>query len=186
MFPWAVENRKLATNPATGFLVCVPKRVRSRGPSFTAMEVRTILSGSLVMDQGRVSPEHALARRWIPWMCAYSGARVGEIAQMRGSEIVEIEGVWAMRITPEAGSTKNGHSGIVALHPHLLEQGLLTIARRAGVSRSSMTPSGRAEVWLETRTIRRSASGWPDRCAIWGWTTLTSNRTMAEGTCSKR
>ncbi|WP_156348384.1 hypothetical protein [Sphingomonas sp. Leaf34] len=114
VFPWAVENRKLATNPATGFIVCVPKRVRSRGPSFTAMEVRTILSGSLVMDQGRVSPEHALARRWIPWMCAYSGARVGEIAQMRGSDIVEIDGVWAMRITPEAGSRKNGHSGIVA------------------------------------------------------------------------
>ncbi len=132
MFAWAVENRKLATNPATGISVRVPKRVRSRGPSFTALEVRTILSGSLVMDQGRVSPEHALARRWIPWMCAYSGARVGEIAQMRGSDIVEIEGVWAMRITPEAGSTKNGHSRIVALHPHLLEQGLLTIARRAG------------------------------------------------------
>jgi integrase len=132
MFAWAVENRKLATNPATGISVRVPKRVRSRGPSFTALEVRTILSGSLVINQGRVSPEHALARRWIPWMCAYSGARVGEIAQMRGSDIVEIEGVWAMRITPEAGSTKNGHSRIVALHPHLLEQGLLTIARRAG------------------------------------------------------
>lgn len=132
MFAWAVENRKLVTNPATGISVRVPKRVRSRGPSFTALEVRTILSGSLVMDQGRVSPEHALARRWTPWMCAYSGARVGEIAQMRGSDIVEIEGVWAMRITPEAGSTKNGHSRIVALHPHLLEQGLLTIARRAG------------------------------------------------------
>lgn len=132
MFAWAVENRKLAANPATGISVRVPKRVRSRGPSFTALEVRIILSGSLVMDQGRVSPEHALARRWIPWMCAYSGARVGEIAQMRGSDIVEIEGVWAMRITPEAGSTKTGHSRIVALHPHLLEQGLLTIARRAG------------------------------------------------------
>lgn len=57
VFAWAVENRKLATNPATGISVRVPKRVRSRGPSFTALEVRTILSGSLVMDQGRVSPE---------------------------------------------------------------------------------------------------------------------------------
>ncbi len=56
MFAWAVENRKLTANPATGVSVRVPKRVRSRGPSFTALEVRTILSGSLVMDQGRVSP----------------------------------------------------------------------------------------------------------------------------------
>ncbi|HEY0271410.1 MAG TPA: DUF6538 domain-containing protein [Sphingomonas sp.] len=132
VFAWAVENRKLDTNPAAGVSVRVPKRHRPRGASFTSAEARTILSASLSKDQGRVSPEHALARRWIPWICAYSGARVGEIAQMRGCDIVQIEGVWAMRITPEAGSTKSGQTRIVPLHAHLVEQGLLKIAARAG------------------------------------------------------
>jgi integrase len=32
----------------------------------------------------------------VPWLCAYSGARVGEIAQMRGSDIIQMEGIWVM------------------------------------------------------------------------------------------
>jgi integrase len=132
VFAWAVENRRLDANPALGVSVRVPKRHRPRGPSFTSPEAHTILSASLSRDQGKISREHALARRWIPWMCAYSGARVGEVAQMRGRDIVEVEGIWAMRITPEAGSTKNGQARIVPLHPHLVEQGLLKVAEEAG------------------------------------------------------
>ncbi|MDZ7893516.1 MAG: hypothetical protein U5M50_00275 [Sphingobium sp.] len=134
VFAWGVENRKLDANPAAGVTVRVPKRHRPRGPSFTSAEARTILTASLARDQGKISREHALARRWIPWMCAYSGARVGEIAQMRGRDIIEVEGIWVMRITPEAGSTKSGHARIVPLHPHLIEQGLLKVAERAGDS----------------------------------------------------
>jgi len=132
VFAWAVENRKLDTNPAAGVSVRVPKRVRSRGASFTSVEARTILLASLSHDQGRIAAEHALARRWIPWLCAYSGARVGEITQMRGTDIASIDGVWAMRITPEAGTTKSGQARIVPLHSHLLEQGVLKIAQGAG------------------------------------------------------
>lgn len=129
---WGVENRKLDANPAAGVSVRVPKRHRPRGPSFTSAEARTILSASLCRDHGKISPEHALARRWIPWICAYTGARVGEIAQMRGCDIAEVEGFWVMRITPEAGSTKSGQARMVPLHPHLVEQGLPRIAQKAG------------------------------------------------------
>lgn len=31
------------------------------------------------------------ARRWIPWLCCYSGARVTEIAQLRGSDVQQEE-----------------------------------------------------------------------------------------------
>lgn len=132
VFAWGVENRKLDANPAAGVSVRVPRRHRPRGPSFTSAEAHTILLASLSRDQGKISREHALARRWIPWMCAYSGARVGEIAQMRGRDIMEMEGIWVMLITPEAGSTKSGQARIVPLHPHLVEQGLLKVAEQAG------------------------------------------------------
>lgn len=132
VFGWAVQNRQVEANPASGVTVRVPKRHRLRGPSFTSTEARTILLASLTRDHGRLSREHALARRWIPWLSAYSGARVGEIAQMRGCDIIQIDGIWAMRITPEAGSTKSGQARLVPLHAHLIEQGLLKIAQDAG------------------------------------------------------
>jgi len=134
VFAWGVENRKLDANPAAGVSVRVPRRHRSRGPSFTSAEARTIVSPSLSRDQGQISREHALARRWIPWSCAYSGARVGEVAMMRGRDILEVEGIWAMRITPEAGSTKNGQARTVPLHPHLVEQDFLKVAEQAANS----------------------------------------------------
>lgn len=132
VFAWAAENRMLDANPASGVSVRVPKRHRPRGPSFISAEARTILSASLSKEHGKINREHALVRRWIPWMCAYSGARVGEIAQMRGADIILLEDIWGMRITPEAGSTKSGQARIVPLHRDLIEQGLLKMAERAG------------------------------------------------------
>jgi integrase len=71
------------------------------------------------------------AFRWLPWLCAYSGARVGEIAQLRKQDIQLHDGVWLMWITPEAGSTKNGAPRFVAIHPHLVEQGFLDFVKRS-------------------------------------------------------
>lgn len=39
---------------------------------------------------------------------AYTGARVGEIAQLRKEDIRQEAGHWVIRITPEAGAVKNG------------------------------------------------------------------------------
>ncbi len=129
---WSVENRKIASNPATGVTVRVPKRMRLRDPGFTVSEASIILRASITDEPGGISVEHARARRWIPWLCAYSGARVGEIAQLRGCDIVEVDDVWVMRITPEAGSTKSGSARLVPIHQHLVEQGLLTMVVGVG------------------------------------------------------
>ena len=87
---WSVENRKIDVNPAKDVKVRVPKAVRVRERGFSAIEVRTILKASLARDFGRISEEHARARRWIPWICAYSGARVGEISQLRGCDFSKV------------------------------------------------------------------------------------------------
>jgi hypothetical protein len=185
VFGWAVENRKLVANPATGVTVRVPKRQKLRGASFTPAEVRTILQASLLRDQGRISPEHALARRWVPWLCAYSGARVGEIAQMRGSDIIQMEGIWVMRITPEAGSTKTCAARIVPLHAHLIEQGLLKVAERGGVGPLFYNPQ-KGEGQRAMRITRKLVSDWQNGCVSLGWMILTFNRTMGGGTFLRR
>ena len=48
-----------------------------------------------------------LAKQWLPWICAYTGARVGKIAQLRRKDVRKEEGHWIIHITPEAGTVKN-------------------------------------------------------------------------------
>lgn len=120
---WAVANGLLEANPAAGVVVAVPDKLRLRDRDFTDLEARTILRASLDPPEPRLSRQHAAARRWIPWLCAYGGARVNEMTQLRGRD-VRIEGVaWVIRITPEAGSVKSGKWRDVPVHPHLVEQG---------------------------------------------------------------
>jgi len=68
-------------------------------------------------------PQTAAATRWVPWLCAYTGARVGEIVQLRKQDLRSVGGVWVLRITPGAGTVKNKEAREVVLHPHLVEQG---------------------------------------------------------------
>lgn len=131
---WATEEKLLPENVATGLKVRIPKDAVTRDKDFTNAEALAILRASLEPPKGRLSPPYVRARRWIPWLCAYSGARVNELSQMRKQDIVEIDGVWVMRITPDAGTVKTQVAREVPLHPHVIEQGFLQVvnALRAG------------------------------------------------------
>lgn len=124
---WAVEQRMLAANPAAGVVVRVKKKPKLRDPDFTADEAKAILAATLEPVGARVAPSHARARRWIPWLCAYTGARVNEFSQLRKEDVQLVEGIWAVRITPEAGTVKTNEARVVPLHEHLIEQGFLAM-----------------------------------------------------------
>lgn len=120
---YAVGNDRIATNPLEGISVAVPRKTTTRQKWFTPDETAIILRGSLAAPPPRATREMANARRWVPWLCAYSGARVGEIAQLRKEDIQTHDGHLLIWVTPEAGSVKNGNPRFVGIHPHLLEQG---------------------------------------------------------------
>ena len=65
-------------------------------------------------------------------LAAYSGARMGELTQLRGVDIVERDGIHAIKISPEAGTTKTGEARTVPLHEHLVEQGFLAFVKANG------------------------------------------------------
>jgi integrase len=132
MLTWAVEEKLLPSNAATGIVVRVPKKVKLRERDFTAEEARAILTATLKPPPKRLSAGHALARRWIPWLCAYTGARVNEFSQMRGKDVQEIDGIWTVRITPDAGTVKAKEARVVPIHRHLIEQGFLDAVRVNG------------------------------------------------------
>jgi hypothetical protein len=63
-----------------------------------------ILAATLAPVSRLMTPENAAARRWVPWLCAYTGGRVNEMTQLRESDVFPVLGLPCVRITPEAGS----------------------------------------------------------------------------------
>ena len=131
VFRWAVANHKLPANPAETVSVRKRKKTQLRSKSLTDAEAETILAATLI-PYPSITQEHAFARRWVPWLCAYTGARVNELSQLRAEDVQMTDGQWCIRITPEAGTVKNDEARIVPLHPHVIEQGF--IADLAGKS----------------------------------------------------
>jgi integrase len=130
VFAWAVQEKLISRNPFTGWRIKVPKKITVReSKSFTTDEVSAILNATLgIKTRGKIDA----AKRWCPWLAAYSGARMGELTQLRGVDIIEQDGIAAMKISPEAGTVKTGTTRVVPLHEHLLAQGFLDFVKASG------------------------------------------------------
>jgi integrase len=131
-FAWGVENARVPTNPVKGVTVRSPKAEKLRERDFTKDEVLTILRATQGPLSENLTPEHALARRWVPWVCAYTGARVSEITQLRAQDVAKIDGTWSILITPEAGGQKSQTARTVPMHEHLVEMGFGDLAASKG------------------------------------------------------
>ncbi|SEP64197.1 hypothetical protein SAMN05428969_0272 [Devosia sp. YR412] len=130
LFIYAKGKRLIDHVPFEGVKVRYKEKPKLREREFTLAEAERILTASLVEPPRRMSIEGAAARRWVPWLCAYSGARVNEITQARALDVTEVKSqngqlVWCINITPEAGRVKTNKARSVPLHPHLIEQGFL-------------------------------------------------------------
>ncbi|WP_445217748.1 tyrosine-type recombinase/integrase [Bradyrhizobium sp. Pa8] len=132
VFGWAREHKRIAQNPFKEVRVDVPRRVQTRedGRSFTDVEASTILKASLAIQKPATPTERT--RRWVPWLCAYSGARPGEITQLRGIDIEDRKGLFVMKLTPDAGTIKTAKPRTVPIHEHLLAQGFIEMVERVG------------------------------------------------------
>ena len=131
IFVWAAEHKAIPRNPFANVKLTVPKTVKLRDTqAFPPEERRTILRASFGIAETD-TPDNA-ARRWVPWLCAYSGARPGEITQLRGTDVIERDGIHALRITPGAGAVKGGKARVVPLHEHLMAQGFLNFVAQRG------------------------------------------------------
>ena len=129
VFNWAVGRRKLSNNPFkfTSEPLTRQSKAQAREPVFRREEIALILGAALAtMDTKRPS---MAARRWVPWLCAYTGARAGEITQLRKADVVQRDGHWCIQITPEAGTVKTKAARTVPLHEHLIEQGFIEFVR---------------------------------------------------------
>ncbi len=135
VFGVAVANRVLARNPADGIKVIRAKAVRTRPKGFTPDEAsRLLAAASAYTKTPWENAQTTAAKRWVPWLCAYTGARVGELVQLRRQDVRQEGGLWVITITPEAGTVKDKELREVVLHDHLVEMGFpeFVTASKAG------------------------------------------------------
>jgi integrase len=133
VFKWGVVNTKIATNPFAGLRVAyVPAAQNRDSRAFTMEEAKAILRGTLGLMPPRLAAHYKAARRWVPWLCAYTGCRVQEATQLRGEDVVEQDGIWALKLVPSAGTLKTGKARTIPIHEHLIAQGFLDFVKQAG------------------------------------------------------
>ncbi|WMT76319.1 DUF6538 domain-containing protein [Bradyrhizobium sp. Ash2021] len=128
-----VERRKLDQNPFLRLKVREDKsdatatEAQQQQPprkGFTPEEAKLILTGTLAAPSPLISVEMRAARRWLAWLCAYSGARVNELTSLHPDDISSVtNSIWCMTIKPSLEKTAQWR--VVPIHSHVIEQGFL-------------------------------------------------------------
>jgi integrase len=154
IFGWAKVNGRLPTNPAEGITLKVAKKAVLRSKGFSDEEAVAILTHSLAYASSRESPKLVAAKRWVPWLCAFTGARAGEMLQLRKEDIKKVGEWWVARITPEAGTVKTNEAREVVLHHQLIELGFAEHVAKAPPGHLFVTPTAGGDVLPAIKTAR--------------------------------
>lgn len=125
-----LELEAIPANPWQGLSIKVPKAITRR--PWKDAELQTLFSQPLFQsyalpDTGRAGG--SAAAYWIPLLGLYTGARIGELAQLRIQDITRVDGTPVIQITDadEGQRLKTSASRrCIPIHPELIRLGLLT------------------------------------------------------------
>jgi len=138
LFAWAHENERLPENVAATVRQPKPRKVRARERGYTDAEALAVLWASRSHQPRpnqfgfvRETAHMTAAKRWAPLLCAFSGARISEITQLRKEDIRQEGRHHVMRITPDAGTVKTGAWRDVPLHRQIIAEGFLDFVATA-------------------------------------------------------
>lgn len=124
---WAMANHKIERNPFQGMRAVPDKDGKKVRRPTTEDETVAILS--------HVRSESG-ARKWVPWLAAFTGARVAEIGQLYASDIRRLEDIVYIdvnRDTPDKSLKTAGSKRNIPLHAQVIEEGFLEfVATRDG------------------------------------------------------
>ncbi len=138
MLKWAHDEELLSENVGGTVRQAKPKKQRARDPGYSDKEALAILKASRAYGARpdafgvvREKEQSVAAKRWVPLLCAFAGARVGEMLQLRKEDVREDNGRWIVRITPDAGTMKAGHYRDVPLHRQVVAMGFVDHVKAA-------------------------------------------------------
>lgn len=127
LFRLAVANKLLSSDPAGGIKLSRKAKAGKKMLGYDRTEVARLLA--------LASSSREPWKKWLPWLAAATGSRIGEMAQLHGSHIFESEGRMVVNIMPAAdgGTIKNADSErTVPLHSALIAEGFLDFVRSRG------------------------------------------------------
>jgi integrase len=121
VFNWAVRNGLLPSNPFEGMAPRPTGRGEAPRDGYTDEDAQRILEAAR---------KEAGWRRWLPWLCAFTGCRISEAADLRRRDIRREGGVWIVDFVPTAARAgKNADfQRMVPVHPALSAEGFLAYA----------------------------------------------------------
>jgi integrase len=168
----AADDKKLEENVALGVKVRAAAPGRTRPKGYTDDEALVVLKAAhayepIIRDNAKTTESAKLsaAKRWGPWLCAFTGARIVEIMQLRRINILKEGEIDFIRISPAAGSVKSGLYRDVPLHPQLIELGFLEFVAKSTSEylfctpsddpqkRPAEVPAGRLSTWLREANL---------------------------------
>lgn len=140
VFGWAVMNRRISINPAEGLTIKTSKPRKLRPKGFSDKEAAQILKHAKTYRAGGEAPKLAAAKRWVPWLCAFTGARVGEMLQLRKQDVRREGKHWIVHVTPEAGPVKTDEARDVVLHSQIVQSGFLDFLKESSAGYLFISP----------------------------------------------
>jgi integrase len=120
-----VENHRLPENVAQKITVASRGRAGETQLPYETEEVAQLL----ILARAQIKP----ALRWLPWLAALSGCRIGEVAQLWGSRVKKVGNIWIMSIRPaeDGGRLKNEWSEReTPIHQAIISEGFLEYAEK--------------------------------------------------------
>lgn len=139
LFIWARREGYVEQNPCEGLFYDNEKGKNAR-PPFDVDQLNGIFSSPLFTGFLRDGKEFKQGechaddwRYWIPIICLFTGARIGEAAQLRIDDVVRDGELWYLNIKsePKIGqTTKNNQSRISPVHTMLRKVGFLDFVER--------------------------------------------------------
>lgn len=139
LFSWATTESYAASNPCDGLFLDIKKGKNPR-PPFSTDQLNIMLGSPLFTGFLKDGKEHLTGnvraedwRYWIPLICLFTGARIGEIAQLRVDDVKLESDVWFFHIrdNEETGQkTKSGQSRSAPIHSILRGIGFLDFHAR--------------------------------------------------------
>ncbi len=125
----AVTTGHLKSNPVASVKVDVEKTEELREKDLRDAEIYVILRATSGPFDEAIKDEVRNTRRWVPWLCAYTGARVAEMTRLESHHIIREDGIDGIHIE----RSKTGRHRKVPIHQDLKDQGFLDfVASRRG------------------------------------------------------
>ena len=155
LLSWCLANGYVESNVAAGVSVAVPRNQNAGRLPYSVDDMRTLLAG--LGEHADCEP----SRYWLPLLAAFTGARLGELGQLRVSDVRRRDGIDYVDINAvdEGKSLKNTSTGReVPLHPELLRLGFLDhVERRRASGGGPLFPDPNPR---KKGKLTRTFSGW--------------------------